>query len=102
MYKIVNNMTPKYLHDLLPQTLLTATCHNTRQTSDLYHFCVRTALFDKSHQWFEHGINYLLKSLVLVHLLCLNKIKYVPRQPIQNAELYYFGKHLTAVKHSRL
>ena len=70
----------------------------------LYRFGDITALFDQSFfpQLFKRGINYPMKSAVLAHSLFKSKLKYVPTQIIQNAELYYFGKYHTNVNHSRL
>ena len=50
MYKIVNNLTPKYLQNLIPNipTLETPVNYNTRRRLDLPHFRARTDVFDKS------------------------------------------------------
>ena len=54
------------------------------------------------HQLFKRGINYPMESAVLAHSLFKSKLKYVPTQNIQNAEIYYFGKYHMDVNHSRL
>ena len=105
MYKIINNLTPTYLRDLLPETPPLAMNHNTRHRPDIYPFRARTSLFEKSffpstvRLW--NQLPHEIRNAVSLSQF-KSKLKFTPKQPIQYLELLYFGKRHTAIKHTRL
>ena len=105
MYKIVNNLTPSYLRDLLPETPPSAINHNTRHRPEIYPFCARTSLLDKSffpstvRQW--NQLPYETRNVASLGQFKA-KLKFTPKQPVCYSELLYFGNRSTAVKHTRL
>ena len=48
MYKIVNNLAPAYLTDILPVTVAQSQAHNLRNNSDIRNVRTRTSLYENS------------------------------------------------------
>ena len=102
MYKIVNNLVPRYLNNIIPET---STAYNTRTVTNLPHFRARTDTFDKS--FFPSATrlwNQLPIGIRNVDSLSKfkDKIKITVQQPIKQHELVYFGNRYLAVLHTRL
>ena len=92
MYKIINNLTSSYLHNLLRPEIPPTVSH---QRSDRYHFRARTTLFDKSfvpspvRLW-----NQLPSEIREATCTPLSQIKskltVSPNEPVQHTELNSF------------
>ena len=68
MYKIVNNLVPRYLNNIIPET---STAYNTRTVTNLPHFRARTDTFDKSFFPSGYGISFQQGYVMLIAYLNL-------------------------------
>ena len=105
MYKIVNNLTPMYLFECLPESPPTARNYNTRQISGIYPFRARTTLFDRSY--FPSTVrlwNQLPSALRESETLSQfkTKLRFIPKFSVKHSDLLFFGKRPLAIKHARL
>ena len=107
MYKIINNLTPDYLRNLIPNipTADTPINYNTRRRFDLPHFRARTDLFDKS---------FFPSATRLWNLLPLNirnaptlsqfksKLSSSPHRLVKHSSLVNVGNRYLSILHARL
>ena len=107
MYKIVNNLTPNYLQNLIPNIPIpeTPVNYNTRRHFDLPHFRARTEIFDKS--FFPSATRlWNLLPLDTRNSPTLSQFKSkLTRKPctlVKHQSLLNLGKRYLAILHARL
>ena len=107
MYKIVHNLVPNYLQNIIPHLPTPDMTFNyyTRRRLDLPHFRARTDILDKS--FFPSATrlwNLLPLEIRSVPSLSQfkSKIETHAVRPVKHSSLYYIGKRKLAVLHARL
>ena len=102
MYKIVHNLAPQYLRDILPQRIQSRTNYSLRNREDLDPIRTRINLYANSFfpktvkDWNE--LDRERKELPSIEVFKANHRR---RLPIKNP-IYYFGARLEAAIHARL
>ena len=102
MHKVVNGLVPKYLQDLLPDTVGEETTYNLRNCGNFRNIPARTTTFYKTlipnavRSW-----NLLDPDLKMIHDHVHFKNEFTKNCPKPNS-LFYYGERKVAVVHARL
>ena len=93
MYKIVHNLAPSYLSDLLPETVGISQAYNLRNNLNIRNFITRTALYENSFfpstikLWNELAVEIRLLPTLDQFIYRLKKEYYNPKPPLW----YFYG-----------
>ena len=101
-HKIVNNKTPQYLRDLLPNSVSSRHTHNTRQINNLLQVNTRTRFY--SEYFFPFTVK-LWNNLPLSIRQCESLTLFKKQIQSQNSKVplyYYVGTRIGQILHARL